>query len=518
MAERLAGWIDVVTKVGCFFVSRIELGHSMNSTQTTARVLIVLFYLMSANHSFADPEGALTPEFVNTLRENYELDGADRARFNAISSTDINQLALNREVVSGEDGYFSHKIKTKGVTNQKSSGRCWMFAGFNVMRPKVIHELGLEKFEFSAAYLLFWDKMEKSNLYLEQVIELRNEDRLDREWGLINEAMVGDGGWWNYVSSLIGKYGVVPVSAMPETHSSENTKAMNGVLAQLLRSRAAGLLKANESGADVEKLRELKASAMADVYRLLVLNLGEPPVKFEWRYEMKKDSDDKKSESDGSESAPKVAQEDLSELREYTPKSFYEEFVNVDLSEFVALYHDPAQPIGKHYRFERARNIAGEPEMDFVNVGIEDLKDIGVKSVLANQPMWFAVNMGVDQSKEHGIMETGLFDYESLFGIDMPLSRLDRGRFLSGASNHAMVLMGVDLKDGKPRKWLVENSWGDDKGNKGTWTLYDSWFNEHVYNIIVHKDHVPAETLAAFEEEAVVLPVWYPGAMGIPGR
>ena len=467
----------------------------------------------------SNSDGALSAEFIESLQNDYQMDAADRARFNAITNSDINDLALNRDVVRGEDGHFSHKIKSKGITNQKSSGRCWMFAGFNVMRPKVIHDLNLAGFEFSATYLLFWDKMEKSNLYFEQVIELRDADRLDREWQLINEWMVGDGGWWSYVTGLIEKYGVVPSSAMPETNSSENTRTMNAVLERLLRSRAAGLLKATESGADVNKLRAMKRTAMVEVYRFLVLNLGEPPREFDWRYESKKDDDsDDAAGGKSSKDSPSVVQEQLAELKRYTPQSFYKEFVGVNLSEFVALYHDPAQPGGKHYRFKRARNIVGKPEMDFVNVDIETLKEIAVNSVLANQPMWFAVNMGVDQSKDHGLMENELFDYETLFDIQMPFSRMDRTRFNAGASNHAMVLMGVDLQDGKPRKWLVENSWGDDKGNKGTWTLYDGWFDEHVYNVIVHKAHVPAETLAAFKDEAEVLPSWYPGAMGIPGK
>ena len=166
----------------------------------------------------AESPGTLTTELLTKLREGYEMDAGDRARHNAVTNTDINKLALNREIVAGEDGHFSHKIKTKGITNQKSSGRCWMFAGFNVMRPKVINELGLEEFEFSNAYLQFWDKMEKSNLYLEDIIELRDADRLDRDWLLVNEWLVGDGGWWNYVTGLVDKYGAVPTSVMPETH------------------------------------------------------------------------------------------------------------------------------------------------------------------------------------------------------------------------------------------------------------------------------------------------------------
>ncbi len=474
---------------------------------TTIFAVASTFVTMSS----AQSTGALTPEFLSDLRDGYEMNSEDLVRHNAVTNNEINKLALNREIISGEDGQFSHKIKTKGITNQKSSGRCWMFAGFNVMRPKVIHEQGLDGFEFSTSYLQFWDKMEKSNLYLEDVIELRKADRLDREWLLINEWMVGDGGWWNYVVGLVSKYGAVPVSVMPETHSSENTRTMNLVLERLLRAQANGILEAAKGGASVEELRKLKKKGLADVYRFLVINLGEPPTEFDWRHKMKADKDGKKDEKG---SLPPVAEE-LTEWKTFTPQSFYREFVGLDLNDFVCLYNDPSQEIGAHFRFNRARNMAGAKDMNFANIGIDEMKSTAIKSVLANEPMWFAVNMGFDQSTEHGVMEVDLFDYETLFDFELDLTKAERSRFGAGASNHAMVLMGVDLKEGKPRKWLVENSWGDAKGQKGKWTLYDDWFTEHVYTIIVNKKHVSPETLAIFEKEADVLPAWYPGAQGI---
>lgn len=472
-------------------------------------VLSTIFTMSSA----AQTTGALTPELLTALRDGYEMAGDDLVRHNAVTNNDINKLALNRQIVSGEDGQFSHKIKTKGITNQKSSGRCWMFAGFNVMRPKVIHEQGLESFEFSTSYLQFWDKMEKSNLYLEDVIELREADRLDREWLLINEWMVGDGGWWNYVVGLVGKYGVVPSSVMPETYSSENTRTMNLVLDRLLRAKANGILEAAKNGSSEEDLRKLKNKGLADVYRFLVINLGEPPTEFEYRYKSKSE-DDKDDEKDGA--LPPVA-EQLTGWKSFTPKTFYRDFVGIDLADFVCLYNDPSQELGGHFRFHRARNIAGAKDMHFANISIDEMKETAVKSVLANEPMWFAVNMGFDQSTEHGLMQVDLFDYETLFGVELDLTKAERSHFGAGASNHAMVLMGVDLKDGKPRKWLVENSWGDEKGRKGQWTLYDEWFTEHVYTIIVNKKHVTAGSLAIFEKEASVLPAWYPGAQGIEG-
>ena len=467
--------------------------------------------LVTSMNTRAESPGALTPELLANLRDGYEMDAGDRARHNAVTNAEINKLALNREIVAGEDGHFSHKIKTKGITNQKSSGRCWMFAGFNVMRPKVINELGLDGFEFSNAYLQFWDKMEKSNLYLEDIIELRDVDRLDREWLLVNEWLVGDGGWWNYVTGLISKYGAVPSSVMPETHSSENTSTMNKVLARLLHSQAAALIKAGEAGSGEEALRTMKKKSLKEIYRFLAINLGEPPTEFEWRYKVKS-KDEKEGEM------VEVADKNLTLAKKYTPQSFYKEFVGVDLNEFVCLYNDPSQEMNAHYRFHRARNIVGEDDMNFVNIEISQMKEIAVKSVLANQAMWFAVNMSEDQSREHGMMEVDLYDYETLFDVKLDLSKAERSRFGAGASNHAMVLTGVDLKEGKPTKWLVENSWGSEKGNKGRWTLYDDWFTEHVYTIIVHRKHVPKETLAIFDGGAKVLPAWYPGAKGIDSK
>ena len=475
--------------------------------------LLLMILPVTAQNS---PEGALTPALLTKLREGYEMTGGDLARHNAVTNNDINSLALNRAIVAGEDGLFSHRIKTKGITNQKSSGRCWMFAGLNTMRPRIIHEMKIDDFEFSHAYLQFWDKMEKSNLYLEDIIGLRERDRLDREWLLVNEWNTGDGGWWNYVTGLIEKYGVVPSSVMPETHSSENTNTMNTILGRLLRAQGVALMKSHHDGASLDALRAQKETSLKEVYRFLVINLGEPPLEFEWRYQAdsKKDGDDKKDGEKKDEPA-KVENESLSAPKKYTPKSFYDEFVGVDLRQFVCLQHDPSQPLGHHYKFDRAANIAGQADMNFANIEMETIKAIAVKSILANEPMWFAANVSIDQSTEHGLMEHELFDYETLFGLDLEISKTDRSIFGVGASNHAMVLMGVDLKDGKARKWLVENSWGDAKGNKGTWTLYDRWFEEHVTTVIVNKAHVPPKVLKIFKEEPKSLPAWYPGAPGV---
>lgn len=451
--------------------------------------------------------GELTADFTTSLRDGYRMTGLDRARHNAVTSGDINQLSLNREVLRGDDGHFSHRISTKGITNQQKAGSCWMFAALNTIRPQIIRECRVSEFEFSVPYLQFWDKMERANLFLESVIEMRDADFLERDWEILNKSTLDDGGWWNYVVGLVEKYGVVPKSVMPPTHGSSNTAVFNEVFGRLVRSRAVRIIDRNKEGSEEEELRAIKEDALREVYRFLVINFGEPPVEFEWRY--------KKTRKSVEDNEEPVEDGDLTSMETFTPFSFLKRFVGRSLREFVCLYNDPKNEMGRHYVFRSATNIVGNRPMDFVNIGMSAMKRIAIASIRANEPLWFAANMHYDQSAELGLMHDRLFDYESLFGLDLTLSKADRARFHAAVSNHAMTLMGVDLdSDGQPKKWLVENSWGNEKGKDGWWTLHDSWFDEHVYTVIVHRQHVPEEILARFEDEPTELPAWYPGAPG----
>lgn len=462
----------------------------------------------SGDASAAD--GELTPLLLAGLRKTLHWEDADRARQNAIAHNDIDELALNHAALAGRDTHFSHQVRTKGVTHQKKSGRCWMFAALNTLRPHVIREHEMEGFEFSVSYLQFWDKLERANLYFEEVIEMRDTDFLDREWENLNQWALHDGGWWNYLIALVRKYGVVPDSAMPETHSSTHTEALNRVLHRFVRSRAAAMLKRHADGASVDELRSLKEEALAGVYRLLAISLGEPPSSFRWRFRQQS------QRPDDPEALAAAEDKNLSAEQRFTPQEFQQRFVGDALDELVCLYHDPKVETGRHYVFERAKNIVGSHCMNFVNVGMHELKQAAIRSILANEAMWFAVNMSIDQSRKRGVMLDGLFDYESLFGTDLELDKADRARFREGASNHAMALVGVDLDaEERPRKWLAENSWGKDDVESGRWIMDDAWFDEHTYTILVHRRHVPEEILAAFDEEPTTLPSWYPGASGV---
>lgn len=418
------------------------------------------------------------------------MDDHTKAMYNAITNTNISSLALNRDILRQHSEIFSHKIEAKGITNQKSSGRCWLFAGLNVLRPAVIEKHNLKSFELSQNYLAFWDKLEKANSFLEYVIDFRDRDILDREMEFLLRQPIPDGGYWENVVNLVEKYGVVPKEIMPETNSSGNTGLMNKLISRKLRADAVKLRQMHERDKPLEKLRAKKTKVLAEVYKMLVMNLGEPPCEFRWRFV--------------------DANSVVSKLKTYTPKSFYDDFVGVDLRQYVDIFNDPSKPYGKHYQISLTRNLYDGDDAHFANVEMQTLKAIAVKAVLADEPLWFSCDVGKDQSREHGIMAMELFDYDSIYGTKMTMTKAERSLFRESVPNHAMVLIGVDMQSDKPVKWLVENSWGEDKGSKGRWTLYDSWFDTNVYSIIVKKEFVPEGVLKIFEQPAIKRPVWDP--------
>lgn len=435
-------------------------------------------------------EGGLSGDVIEEIRGSFEMDAHTRAMYNSITNNDISSLALNRDILREHNELFSHKIKTKGITNQKSSGRCWLFAGLNVLRQAAIEKHKLKEFELSQNYLMFWDKLEKANCFLENIIEFRKRDMMDREMEFILRNPVPDGGYWENVVNLVEKYGVVPSGIMPETNSSGNTGLMNALIGRKLRADAVKLREMAEEKKSVKKLRAEKTKMLGEVYKMLAMNLGEPVKEFEWRFE--------------------DANSIVSDVNTYTPKEFFEQFVGVDMREYVDVFNDPSKEYGRHYSIDLTRNIRDGEDNHFANVKVEVLKEIASKAVLDDEPVWFGCDVGKDQSKEHGIMAMGMFDYDSIYGTDMSMSKAERSLFRESVPNHAMVFVGVDMRDDKPAKWLVENSWGEDKGSEGLWTLYDTWFDTNVYSVIVKKKYVPEEVLKIFEQPAEKRPPWDP--------
>jgi bleomycin hydrolase len=451
--------------------------------------MLLLILSAACPNAFAEKSSGLTPDVLKKLQASFKLDAQARALMNAITNNDVKGLALSRDLYNKHDDLFNYKIDAKGITDQQKSGRCWLFAGLNIMRPALIKKYNLSGFEFSQNHLFFWDKLEKANMFLEAVIETRDKPIEDRELEVLLKDPVPDGGWWSYVVSLIEKYGAVPKEIMPETNNSSNTGMMNALLNRLMRHDAAELRNLAAAGKKAQALETRKAEMLKDVYRLIALHLGTPPQTFVWRYE---DKDNKVHEA------------------AFTPQTFYKEAVGVNLDEYVSLFDHPAHPYDKYYRIKYSRNMQDIPDMDFVNLDVKRLKEYALASVLAGEPTWFAADVGMQNDGKDGIFEDGIYDYHSLFGMNMDLTKPERVLYFDSSPNHAMVFVGVDTLGAKPLKWLVENSWGTDAGNKGLWTMYDNWFDQYVYSVIINKKFLPGDVLALLSTKPEVLPAWDP--------
>jgi len=485
-------------------------------------LLQVLLLWMLASLSVSDSAhargGGLSMKLIERIQSKCKMDTHARAMYNSITNNNVKDLALNRDILRRHNEFFSNKVAAKGITNQKSSGRCWLFAGLNSLRPAVIAKHKLSKFEFSQNYIAFWDKMEKANTFLQYMIDFRDRDMMDRELVTVLRGQPGDGGYWENFADLVNKYGVVPKEIMPETNSSGNTGMMNKVLYQILRSDAVELHKMHRAGKSARELIAAKKKMLGTVYRFLVLNLGEPPREFTWRYKTKGRTPEEEeegkgeAENDEDEDGDEAGTIDGDETLEITatPKSFFDEFVRVDLNDYVNIFNDTTKDYGKHYQIRMSRNVYDGHDINYVNVDIETLKDIAIRSIRDGAAMLFAADVSYDQSSEHGIMADGLYDYQSIYNVEISLTKAERALYRSSVRNHAMTLVGVDLKDGKPTKWRVENSWGTARGSNGYWTMYDNWFDLHVYNIIVHKKYVPKEILKIRDTPAILLPPWDP--------
>jgi bleomycin hydrolase len=418
------------------------------------------------------------------------MDGRTRTAMNAVTNNDIKTLALNRDVLAVNDDIFSFKLPTKGITDQESSGRCWMFAGLNLMRQKVIKKYSLDDFELSQSYLAFWDLLEKSNVFLEYIIDTRDRDILDRELDKYLDDPIGDGGYWGYVVNIVDKYGVVPKKVMAETHSSANTGRMQSILTTLLRRDAAVLRSHAAEGKSADELRAEKPAMLQDVMRVLVINYGMPPANFEWRT----------TDSTGLASDPVV----------YTPQEFYRDVIGVDLSDYVSLASYPIHPFGKNYVISTTKSMADKSDITFVNVDVQQMKSLVLKTLLDSNRVWFGCDVGHESYSKKGLLVKGVYDYDELFGVKLDMTKTERLDYRDESSNHAMVLSGVDIVDGKPRKWLVENSWGKDPGDDGFFTMSDDWFDEYVLNVIIPKKYLPADIMAITKEKPTPLPIWDP--------
>lgn len=437
-------------------------------------------------------DGALPIDEVTRMAGAFERDPRLRVARNAVATNCVLEVALDRDVVTSIDHSFSHRLDDWEVTNQKQSGRCWMFAALNLFRVGAMRKMNLEKFEFSQNFTLFWDKFERSNWFLEAILQTSDRPVSDRTVAFLLDRPLEDGGQWNMFVNIVHRHGLVPKAAMPETQSSSSTRVMNRVLLELLRQGAKRLRDLRGAGAPMEAARAEKLRILEQVHRVLVVHLGAPPERFDWQWNDR----DGKFHRDGA----------------MTPHDFARRYVDLPLDEYVCLVHDPREssPRGRTFTVEYLGNVVGGPPVIYLNVDPDVMKRIAMRAIEDGEPVWFGCDVNKQISRPLGLWDVGLLDLESLYDVEFELSKADRLAYHQTLMTHAMLFTGVDVVDGRPRRWRVENSWGDDNGVKGFYTMNDTWFDEHVFEIAARRSMLPEELQTALDQEPIVLPAWDP--------
>lgn len=412
---------------------------------------------------------------------------------NAATQVGIQAASLNREKIQHTSTAVSHRLDDWKATSQKKSGRCWLFSSLNFLRSRARESLGVKNFEFSQSYVFFWDKFERANWFLTDIIATSDEPVDGRLVQFLLGDVLGDGGQWDMAVSVYMKYGLVPKEVMPESEASTNSRPMNARLRAVLHIGALRLREAIAAGASAEEVDTQRRKILADVWKILVVCLGEPPVRFNWQWR----DDEGNFHRDG----------------EITPHEFYERHVGVDLSEYICLVDDPRpeNPKGSMETVEHLGNVVGGRPIRYLNAPVDEIKRIAAAQIAAGEPVWFGADVSQPYDRGLGFFVTGIHDYDGLFDVDFSSTKLERVRSGESAMDHAMLFTGVDLDEaGQPRAWRVENSWGDEPGDSGFFTMDDQWFTDNVFEVVVPKSALPEDLAAAVDSEPIVLPAWDP--------
>tara|TARA_B100000902_G_scaffold5967_1_gene7799 strand:+ start:1406 stop:2731 length:1326 start_codon:yes stop_codon:yes gene_type:complete len=434
--------------------------------------------------------GQITKKQIEAMRAEFNDDPSAKIAQNAVTGNNVASVSLRRDLVQEVDFSFSTKLDDWKATNQKSSGRCWLFATLNLFRPGTMKKMNVKEFEFSQAHIHFWDKFERSNHFLEAIIETSDRSVDDRTIHFLLSDPIGDGGQWNMAMNLIRKHGLVPKTAYPESNSSSSTRWMNSILKDILRSTASEIRGIINSGGSDEDARTHKDSRMKDIWRVLCIHLGTPPESFDWQWRDK----DKEFHRRG----------------KITPQEFAKEFVDIDWEDYVCIVNDPRNEYYQTYTVDYLQNVAGGPPVVYLNVPSDEMKSITQKILEDGLPVWMGCDVGKQMDRKRGLWDANLFETSELYGVNYGMDKADRLRHGQTMMTHAMLFTGVDVVDGKPRRWRVENSWGDDSGEKGFYTMNDNWYDEHMFEIATPKKYLNAKMLKGLETVPMVLDAWDP--------
>ena len=440
-----------------------------------------------------DAAGAIRPADLEAWQTRFDGCRRNRAVAPALARVGIAEASLDSAVYRRHPFSFSLETKHGEITNQKSTGRCWMFAALNTARVETMRRLDVETFEFSEAYAFFWDKLEKSNTFLEAILATLDEPRDGRLIAHLLSNPVQDGGQWDMFAGLLAKYGAVPKAVMPETFHSSNSGMLTSVLTTKLREYACRLRREHEAGSGIEDLRAAKDEMLYFVYQLLVKTLGEPPKQFDFAY---RDRDKQYHRIEG-----------------ITPQAFFRDYVGWELDEHISLINAPTddKPYGRCYTVRFLASVHEGRPIRYINVPSEALKQAAIRALQDGKPVWFGCDVGKFLVRDAGIMDERAYLYEDTLGEGFSMTKAERLDYGESLLTHAMVFTGVDLDDGgRPVSWRVENSWGEKTGTKGFYSMSDAWFDEFNYQVMVERRYIDEEWLAALDEPVIELEPWDP--------
>ena len=437
---------------------------------------------------------SISLDMIKSYKKNSSSDPALKLSRNAATHNEITDLAMDWDEYRKIDHTFSEQITGEmKITNQRSSGRCWGYAGLNLFRIYLGRKHNLRNFEFSQTYFMFWDKLEKSNYFLNSVIETASENWDSRLMMHLLHSPIQDGGQWDMWVNLINKYGVVPKSEMPETYQSGKSMRMNRMITRKLREYAKEL-RDSINKQKSEEVYALKNTMLSTIYKMLVIHLGEPPESFNWQVRDKKKG--------------------FHRFKNLTALSFFKEHVGIELNDLVCLINCPMsdKEYDRVYTVEFLGNVIEGNPIRYLNVDIDVLKNASVESIKNNDPVWFGCDVGKYLHRTHGLMDTKLFDFNLFYGTEFSLDKASRLEYGESKMTHAMLFTGVDLDSkGKPVKWRVENSWGERNGEKGYYIMSDEWFDQYLYEVVVNKKYLESDIVDLYEkQDAQLLPPWDP--------
>lgn len=467
----------------------------IKKTLIVAALLVALMPVQAQKKgaSTAPISGGITAEMMQQMQQTYVGSASDKALRNVLVTNSPAKLALNHENATKFDSHFSNRVESKAITDQKSSGRCWMFTGMNVLRNQAIRHHNLPAdFQFSQAYLFFYDQLEKSNLFLQAVIDTYKKPMTDQEVEWLFKNPLSDGGQFTGVANLIDKYGLVPADVMPETFNTNNTSSISSLIKLKLREDGLQLREmAAQKGMTPQKLNAKKTEMLGTIYRMLSLTFGTPPAEFTWNQ--------------------KNAKGEIVETATYSPMSFYEKFAKTDFSKYYMVMNDPTREYYKVYEIQYDRHVYDGQNWRYLNLPMEEIAPMCIASIKDSTMMYFSCDVAKFLNRDKGFMDVNNYDYESLMGTTFGMDKKQRVSTFASGSSHAMTLCAVDLdKDGKPLKWMVENSWGSNYGYQGFLIMTNEWFNEYMFRVVLEEKYIPANVRAMLNQKPIMLPAWDP--------